>query len=62
MCSQLEWSGVIALGRFMVVRCEVPAVCLTPVEAGLQMGWEVSGQEGSVGEWMFPRRGERGAG
>lgn len=46
----------------MVARCEVLAVCLPPVEAGLWMGWEESGQEGSVGEGMFPCHGERGDG
>lgn len=60
MCSQLERGWIIALGRFMVGRCEVPAVCLPPMEVGLQMGWEASGREGSVGEGIFPCGGEKG--
>lgn len=39
MCSELEQGSVIAVGRFMVGKCEVAAVCLPPMEVGLQMGW-----------------------
>lgn len=46
----LEQGQVIVLGRFMMGRCEVPAVCPPPVEAGPQMGWKMSGREGSMVE------------
>lgn len=50
MCSQLERGWIIALGRFMVGRCEVPAVCLPPHGSGSADGLGSKWPGGQLGK------------